>query len=257
MTQPVFIVTGASKGIGLAVVVALVSRLGSCVVGTGRTPATDLPAQLRALPSTQFVYVAGDCTDSGLHQQLVQTALDRWARLDGLVLNAGILEPIQRIAEADLSQWRRLMDINFFSVVELTQRCLTHLRASKGRIVLVSSGAAVNAYTGWAPYCTSKAAMNMFSRGLAIEEPDIVTVALRPGVVDTGMQSLIRSDGLAGMTSEQHSKFVQLKEDGNLLPPEKPGLAIALLVRYGEASLSGEFVNWDDARVAAYTAHAE
>lgn len=113
-------------------------------------------------------------------------------------------------------------------------------------MISVSSGAAVSAIGGWAAYCSAKAALNQFNAVLAVEEPLVTAVAVRPGVVDTEMQTVIRRDGGKGMDVGTHGRFLSYHERGELLPPEKPGLAIARLALYAPLELSGKFINWDD-----------
>lgn len=69
------------------------------------------------------------------------------------------------------------------SVRVQVKESITELRKSKGRVIFVSSGAAVTGYQGWGAYGASKAAMNHLSITLAAEEPDITSIAIRPGVM--------------------------------------------------------------------------
>jgi NAD(P)-dependent dehydrogenase (short-subunit alcohol dehydrogenase family) len=86
--------------------------------------------------------------------------------IDGLVLNAGMLEPLSRVSDSNtsLELWKKHFDVNFFSLVTAVQAALPALRKSEGRIVFVSSGAAVKGTAGWGPYNASKAAMNSLCR---------------------------------------------------------------------------------------------
>lgn len=90
----------------------------------------------------------------------------------------------------------------------------------------------------------SKAAMNSLGRTLGTEEPTIVTVSVRPGVVDTSMQLAIRVTGAEHMTADDHAKFSALHEDGQLVPPELPARILAGLSISADTSLSGQFVDW-------------
>jgi NAD(P)-dependent dehydrogenase (short-subunit alcohol dehydrogenase family) len=166
--------------------------------------------------------------------------------LDSLVNNAGIIEPIAPIAEADMGAWAYNLAVNLLAPAQLTQLALPHLRAANGRVINVSSGAAVSAIGGWAAYCGAKAALNQFNAVLAVEEPSVTAVALRPGVVDTEMQAVIRRDGGKGMDAGMHGRFLNYHDSGELLPPEKPGRAIAWLALYAPPELSGKFISWDD-----------
>ena len=98
----------------------------------------------------------------------------------------------------------------------------------------------------------SKAAMNAIGRQLAVEEPSITTIILRPGVVDTDMQATIRSDASMGaMKEEQRGFFKTLKEDGNLVPVDVAGRVLCALVLKAEKTFSGRFVSWDDVDIKA------
>ena len=91
-----------------------------------------------------------------------------YGHIDGLILNAGTLDPLCRVGNTDISleSWKAIFDINFFSLVTALKGALPALRKSKygGRIVFVSSGAAVGGTPGWGPYSASKAAMNSLCR---------------------------------------------------------------------------------------------
>lgn len=119
---------------------------------------------------------------------------------------------------------------------------LPHLRSSKGRIVLTSSGAATYAYAAWGAYGASKAALNHVAMTLAAEEPDVVTVSVRPGVVDTEMQRELRDVHIEKLALKDGDKFLTLKREGRLLRPEQPGNVIARLVLEAGKELSGKFV---------------
>ncbi len=108
--------------------------------------------------------------------------------------------------------------------------------------MLVSSGASVNAYEGWGAYGASKAAMNHLGMTLGAEEKEIVTVTIRPGVVDTQMQVDLRETFGELLAKKDQEKFRGLKRDGKLLRPEQPGTVIARVVLEGERGLSGRFI---------------
>ena len=82
---------------------------------------------------------------------------------------------------------------------------------------------------------------------LGVEEPDVTTISIRPGVVDTEMQREIRDVHHNSMSASDQSKFHSLKNGGHLLTPEQPGHVIAKLSVRGGKELSGKFLSWDDA----------
>lgn len=250
-TRQTVIVTGASRGLGAATA-QLLATMGAQVVITSRSAgALDEQAAAIRAEGSDVIALAGDITDPATSERLVQTALDTFGRLDAIVNNAGMLEPLGRLADAEPDAWRRALDVNLVGPLLLTRAALPQLRAAQGRVINVSSGAAVRAMTGWGAYCVSKAALNQLNAMIAHEEPGVTAIALRPGKVDTVMQGLIRSDGAGAMDDERHAYFVDAYEQGDLLPPEKPGRALALLALRADAAWSGEFMNWDDDRIRA------
>lgn len=122
------------------------------------------------------------------------------------------------------------------------QACLPSLRESSGSIILTSSGAATGAYPTWGAYGASKAAMNHLAMTLAVEEPAITTISIRPGVVDTDMQKSIRDVHHTVMDPKDAAKFAELKKTGELLRPEQPGNVMARLSLDAPKDLSGKFL---------------
>ncbi|OZJ03123.1 hypothetical protein BZG36_03871 [Bifiguratus adelaidae] len=241
---PTVLVTGASKGLGLAITRILLTKHKANVIAIARSAdglKTTLSNHLE-----QLAIVPGDVCDEAVVKQAVKEGLERFGRLDGVVVNAG------------------LFDINFFSVLSLLKETIPSLRESKGRVITVSSGAASKGYYGWGAYGTSKAALNLLTMTLAAEEPDLISVSLRPGVVDTDMQGIIRDRGKsindlynvcqAGMKEEEHKRFVSLHADGKLVHPDQPGSVIAALALSAPSELNGQYVSWDDDRLSAFRA---
>ncbi|KAF2262609.1 NAD(P)-binding protein [Lojkania enalia] len=241
----VIILTGASRGIGQAIAHFLLSSPENhkLVVAARTHAALD---QLHYQYPDRVEVLAGDLSSSKIAATAVELALSRWGRLDGLIVNHGTLEPVKKVADASVEEWRRGFDVNVFSAIALIQASLPHLRKTHGRILLTSSGAAVSAYQAWGPYGASKAVLNHLAQTLAVEEPDVTTIAIRPGVVDTEMQREIREVHGESMSEKDRKKFMGLKEEGGLLKPEGPGHIIAKLSVGAGAWLSGKFLSWND-----------
>lgn len=159
---------------------------------------------------------------------------------------------MKKIADSTPEEWRAAYDTNVFSAVGMVQAALPSLRKTKGRIVITSSGAATGAYQGWAAYGSGKAVLNHVAATLAVEEPDVTTISIRPGVVDTEMQRAIREDHSVAMSATDQEKFHGLHKEGKLVRPEQPGGVIANLAVSGQSDLSGKFLSWDDASLKAY-----
>ena len=179
-------------------------------------------------------------------------AVKTWDRIDGLIVNHGILNPIKRIANTQADEWREAFDVNVFSAVALVKAALPELRRAKGKIVFTSSGAAISAYSTWGAYGAAKAALNHVAMTLATEEPLVTTISVRPGTVDTDMQREIRDVHLSAMDKHDAEKFGSLKSQGKLLRPDQPGNVMAKLALDGPQELSGQFLSWNDEALAGF-----
>ncbi len=242
MTSPVVLVTGASRGLGRGIALAL-AELGADLVLNARNA-----AQLRAVAEEARGHgiraetVPGDIGEPETARQIVRRARDAFGRIDAVVNNAGIIQPLARIAQAEPEAWLENWRVNLLGPVLLVKEALPELRARRGRVVNISSGAAVRPFPGWGAYCAAKAGLNQFTAVLALEEPRVTAVAFRPGVVDTDMQTEIRTQGARAMPPEWHRRFLRYKEEGRLRPPEEIGRMVAWLALEAPHEWSGRFL---------------
>ncbi|GAB1197186.1 hypothetical protein BDV32DRAFT_127202 [Aspergillus pseudonomiae] len=253
MSAKTIIVTGASRGIGLAIAKYLLTSPQShnvVVIARSVEPLQKLKEQY----TKQVEVLNGDLTDLSIGQKAVDLALKSFGRLDGMVLNHGVLGQVGKIAQADPEQWKHGFDVNFISFVAFVKAALPALRETKGKLVFTSSGASVSAYRGWGLYGATKAAMNHLALTLGEEEPDVTTISIRPGMVDTEMQRELREDHATTLEPQVHSKFTTVHKDGKLLKPEQPGHVMAKLVLDGPKDLSGKFLSWNDKALDAFQA---
>jgi NAD(P)-dependent dehydrogenase (short-subunit alcohol dehydrogenase family) len=177
----VAVITGGSRGLGRALTQALVER-GWSVVVDARTA-----ADLDAVAGAQVVTVAGDVTDATHRRRLIDAA-GALGGLDLLVNNASVLGPSPQptLADYPLDTLREVYEVNTVAPLALVQEALPLLRrAAHGRVVNVTSDAAVEPYEGWGGYGSSKAALDQLSAILAAEEPGIRVWAIDPGDLRT------------------------------------------------------------------------
>lgn len=249
MAPEAVIITGASRGLGAATA-RIAARLGANVVLAARS-IDQLEAEARQIQAAggQALALRADVSREQDCRAVIQQAEERFGRIDALVNNGGTIEPIGPIAEADPQEWQRNWAVNVLGPVMLAQMALPLLRRDHGRIVNVSSGAALNVIGGWGAYSIAKAALTHLTRILASEEPDITVVAFRPGIVDTDMQALIREKGKNRMADSNYRWLFSQFERGELLPPETPGRALACLALYAPPEWSGELLTWDEQRL--------
>ncbi|MFY9942320.1 MAG: SDR family NAD(P)-dependent oxidoreductase [Desulfobacterales bacterium] len=242
----VVLVTGASRGIGAAVARWLAAvGCGVAMVARSTEKLDALGGEITRLGGTPLV-LAGDIASADFCARAVSRAHATFGRMDALVNNAGTFEPVAFTANAAPEAWQRALAVNLLGPFYLSRAALPALRTRQGRIVNVSSGAATRALPAAGAYCASKAALNHFTRVLAAEEPDVTSVAVRPGVVDTAMQALIRRQGPRVMPAEQAAFYRRLKAEGRLEPPRIPARAIAWLALQAPSGWSGKFLDYDD-----------
>lgn len=198
--------------------------------------------------------VVGDVNDQQTSRKAVEAAVEHYGQLDAVVANAGILQPVALVADADIAAWRKLFDINVFAVVDLLQNAIPHLRQSKAaNVVAVLSGASKLGYYSWGAYGASKAALDHLMMTVAAEEKLLHTISIAPGVVDTEMQGDIRTKFSANM-KDAAQRFHDLHSSGQLLLPEVPATVLAnLAVRGWLDELNGGYFRYSDEKLADYT----
>jgi NAD(P)-dependent dehydrogenase (short-subunit alcohol dehydrogenase family) len=183
--MPVAIITGASRGLGLALATGLAGAGWRLVVdardaGALATAAASIGDAARAVP--------GDVTDPA-HRAALVAAADELGGADLLVNNAGILgpSPQPRLGDYPLDALRSVYEVNVVAPLGLIQLALPGLRARGGSIVNVTSDAAVEGYEGWGGYGSAKAAVEQASNVLAAEEPAVRVWRVDPGDLRTRM----------------------------------------------------------------------
>ena len=183
--MPVAIVTGASKGLGLALTQALVER-GWQVVADARH--ADALTAVAADLGPNVVAVPGDVADPAHRAALVAEA-ERRGRLDLLVNNASTLgaSPLPRLVDLGLDTFRQTLEVNVVAPLALIQAALPLLRDSEGSVVNITSDAGVEGYEAWGGYGSSKAALEQLSNVLAAEESDVRVYWVDPGDMRTEM----------------------------------------------------------------------
>lgn len=184
----VAVVTGASRGLGLALTSALVADGWSVVVDA--RAADDLVAATSQITGPgQVVAIPGDVTDSEHRQQIVQ-AVRGLGPVRLIVNNASYLGPSPQpiLADYPLDILRRVYEVNTVAPLALIQVLMPLMTEAGGVIINVTSDAGVEGYEGWGGYGSSKAALEQLSRVLAAEQPQLRIYWVDPGDMNTQMQ---------------------------------------------------------------------
>jgi NAD(P)-dependent dehydrogenase (short-subunit alcohol dehydrogenase family) len=196
MQGQVVAITGASRGIGAEAARAFAAA-GAKVALLARTTvqidalAAEIGPQARSL--------ACNVADAGAMASSLADVVAWGGRLDVLVNNAGVIEPIARLDQADPAAFAAAVAINLTGVFNGLHAALPVMRAAgRGTILTVSSGAAHNPLEGWGAYCASKAGAAMLTRVAHLEnaEAGLRIMGLSPGTVATDMQVTIKASGV-------------------------------------------------------------
>jgi 3-oxoacyl-[acyl-carrier protein] reductase len=209
------IVTGASSGIGRATAIRFAAE-GWDVCVNARTEER-LREVVAGFPSGDHLVCAGDYSDPAVAAAMSETLRSRWGRVDALVNSAGICEPNAAVG-VPLDRWRKLFDTTVTGAVQVT-RVAVPLMTAGGRVIHVTSIHGERAEKNASAYAMSKAAINSFCRGLALDLADagILVNAIAPGFIDTPM-SVING------VNELHTEwFKNNYVKGNHLPLRRAG----------------------------------
>lgn len=229
------LITGHSRGLGAAIATALLAQ-GHTVLGLSRTPMGSRPAD-----QTRFSEMALDLANVDALKKFLNTDVMKnfFAASTQAVLinNAGLLHPIGPAGSLASQAIIESVTVNVAAALALSN---AFIAATSGlpdrRLVQISSGAARSAYAGWNIYCATKASLDHYVRCLALEShPGLAAESLAPGVIDTDMQSQVRSATLEQFPMRR--KFDDLKASGALASPEsaaKQLIAHLLSPRFGQ-----------------------
>jgi len=234
------IVTGASRGIGAATALQL-SQAGASVILAARNE-NEIKHNAQEIRNLGGEAEAVTCDVSKYKevQGLIAHCESTFGRLDGLINNAGVIEPIGHIATSDPATWSHAASINFNGVYHGIRAALPIMMAQQhGTIITVGSGAAHSALEGWSHYCASKAAAHMLTLCAHKEAAasGVNVVSLSPGTVATDMQVLIKASGINPVSQMDMSDHID---------PTWPAKAITWLCAEGAGEYAGQEVSLRD-----------
>ncbi|WBX70095.1 (S)-benzoin forming benzil reductase [Tenacibaculum retecalamus] len=213
----IIIITGGSKGIGKALANKYATEnykvYSLARTFSGLENITNIAIDLSNLTETENTFTA-------LLKEIVSTNVSSIT----LINNAGRLGKISNLENLNPNDISKTIQLNTTTPLILSSLFIkiTKQLSCKKQIISISSGAAKSPYQGWSIYCTSKAAIDMMTKAIATEQIEVENGvkcnAIYPGVVDTNMQSEIRSTNKTDFESLQ--RFVDLKENNELYTPE-------------------------------------
>ncbi len=237
----VALITGGGRGLGAATTLAL-AQAGADVALVGRTAAAldEVAAQVTVLGRRAQV-VAADVAEWEAMREVVAQSETALGPITILINNAAVGEPVGQVATLDPAAWAYNLMVNLDGPFYAMRAVLPGMLARGwGRIINVSSGAAVGASPGLAAYSAAKAGLLHLTRVLAaeVQGSGVVPLSFAPGIMDTQMQTDMRANPLP-----EAETFRQYHAQGWLRPPAEAAACIAWLCGPDGAAFAGEFVN--------------
>jgi len=238
MTQHLFILTGASRGMGLAMARQLL-KPGHTLLCISRKTNDTLAAQAKLAGATLLQW-----TQDLAHSADISARLEQWLREQAgegfasavLINNAGMVSRIGPLSDADADDLQRTLSVGLEAPMQLSAAFLraTESWSAQRKVLNISSGLGRKAMASQSIYCAAKAGMDHFTRCVALEEalkPNGAAVcSLAPGVIDTDMQTQMRGADAAAFPDQ--GNFINLKDRGLLTSPEEAATRIlAFLAR--------------------------
>lgn len=230
-----FVITGGGSGIGRALATTLASQKQQVLIVGRRQQMLDevvmqSPDAISALCADLSLEIERDRLIEHLHGQ----------QITALVHNAATLEPLKKLQQLSLSEWRQAQQINVEAPLFLTSALLPQLKG--GRVLHLSTAMAHMASVGWGCYCVTKSALYMLYELFKKEETDVSFGSVMPGITETNMQLLLRSS--SELSPEDKTFFNQLHEEKRLLKPQAVAAFLSYLLLKTSAEVFSER-EWD------------
>lgn len=222
--------TGSSSGIGFALANVFLKN-GFKVEGIARR---------NAILHTNYIHHSLDLSNLNAVNQFKFSADQDLAEVV-LINNAGWLGEVKPVGELQNENIQRINNVNVTAPFMMMNSFLSQLKGFEGQktIVNISSGAAQYPIKSWGGYCASKAAIDMFSRVIKEEHPEIAVMSIAPGVVDTAMQKAIRE--VPAEHFEDSARFHEMHNSGELKNSDDVANQIADLIENKEKALGTVF----------------
>lgn len=225
MPQSLLIITGHSQGLGRAVLDLFLSKESFQVLAISRTKLE--------LESPRLTQISLDLSELSVLENKLSSLFPE-GDFDQIVLlnNAGWIGQVKPIGQLGPKEMREQVNLNLLAPMYLTNAFLANYQSDTTKKIVcnISSGAASRPVEGWGGYCSTKAALAMFTLVAAKEKKSLNThfYSVAPGIIDTKMQEEIRKSNDADFPDLD--KFIYYKEGGKLVSPEEVAKKIAYLI---------------------------
>ncbi len=242
LKKKVAFITGGGRGLGRAMALAMAREgAAAAIMSRSEKELQEVVSIIRA-SGGEGQYCVGDVSDSKDVSRGIEGAVKKYARLDILVSNAGVIGPARFLEDTDEAAWQKTINTNLYGAFLCCRTAgLVMKERGSGKLINIASGLGQMPYPRFCAYAVSKAGVIQMTRSLSEEwrPMNIQVNAIDPGIMDTGMQEGVRDLGPAALGKDLHDRFVELKERGLLKDPERVTALAVYLASPSSDHLSG------------------
>lgn len=225
LTQPVVIITGASRGIGRAIAIKFAKEgMATALVGRDKSALRETADLIEKESGQPTLQIQADLRDIQQIESIVNQTIEKWGRIDVLINNAGIMyqKPFE---EHTLEEIQKTLDVNLRAVILLTQKTLPHIKKSEnGAIINIASLAGKNPLKNGVVYASTKWALRGFAASLMMEvrQDDVRVVTIFPGstATDLSNHSTVQQDTILQPEDVAYAAYSALVVDRRAMMSE-------------------------------------
>lgn len=221
-----YFITGTSKGLGKALTELLLENENNFVYGLSRNA---------SIQHKNYHHTSIDLSNIEQLENYQFPSLSGAKKLT-LINNAGIVGEVNYLGNVSDKNIINCYNLNLIAPAVLSNKFMRHFSDSEKLIINISSGAGRTPIDGWNIYCSTKAGMDMLSQVVAeeakIKNSNTSILSLAPGIIDTAMQTEIRSSNQEGFSNIE--RFIEYKKNGDLVQPEDTAKQIYQFIKNKE-----------------------
>ena len=222
----VVLITGASRGLGRAAAQCL-SKLGCSLALCARAPIIQDAPWFEAMPEERRLYAGVDLRRPDAINAFARKVQEKFGRLDLLINCASVLGTHTSVADSEIDDWQEAVSVNILGSAAMLKACCPMLRRTKGGFIQVVSSAGLLPVPHLSTYCATKAAQIMLTRAFAAEQNEITAVNYDPSMMDTDMQTVIRTEIVPGMPEMFKQYFNRAYDDKLMIDAADAGCTLA------------------------------